>query len=68
MLPNTILKLCIVRHGQTYHNLSKTFAGQQPGKLTDLGIKEALTTGEFLKEHTFDIAYVSDLTRTRETF
>ena len=63
-----MIDLWLIRHGQTEDNISQTLAGHLPGKLTDLGIKQADLTGKFLKNEAFDFAYVSDLGRTRETF
>jgi broad specificity phosphatase PhoE len=62
------LELHFTRHGQTHDNITGTLAGQQPGKLTDMGIKQARQTGKYLKNAKFDYVYVSDLARTKDTF
>ena len=36
-----ILRLLLVRHGETEDNKTKTIAGHKPGKLTPNGIKQA---------------------------
>lgn len=63
-----MIELCLIRHGQTNDNISKTLAGHTPGKLTPLGERQAKATGEFLQSAEFDYAYVSDLGRTVATF
>lgn len=62
------LELVFTRHGQTHDNITGTLAGQAPGKLTELGIKQAKMTGKYLKQSKFDHVYVSDLARTKETY
>lgn len=60
--------MTFTRHGQTHDNISGTLAGQAPGKLTELGIKQARLTGQRLKHEKFDHVYVSDLARTKDTY
>ena len=62
------MELWIVRHGQTQANVQRILQGHQPGKLTKLGIDQALRTGTRLSKEIFDTIYVSDLGRTRETY
>jgi broad specificity phosphatase PhoE len=62
------LEIHLIRHGQTLDNASSTIAGQQPGYLSELGIKQATITGLYLKDQIFDVVYCSDLNRTRHTF
>ena len=62
------LELTFTRHGQTHDNITGTLAGQAPGKLTDVGIKQAKLTGKYLRHAKFDYIYVSDLARTKDTF
>lgn len=62
------LEIHLIRHGQTTENASATIAGQQPGYLSELGIKQATITGIYLKDQSFDAVYCSDLNRTRHTF
>ncbi|KRX10944.1 hypothetical protein PPERSA_12068 [Pseudocohnilembus persalinus] len=63
-----LLRLYIIRHGQTVDNITHILQGQQPGRLTEEGILEAQKTGKFLKDIKFDFAYVSDLRRTVDSF
>lgn len=62
------LEIHLIRHGQTIDNASATIAGQQPGYLSELGMKQATITGLYLKDQTFDVVYCSDLNRTKHTF
>ena len=61
------MKIIMVRHGETVENRNGTVQGQIPGKLTELGIKQAKLVGERLKNHVFDIIYSSDLQRVVDT-
>ena len=67
---NSIIRLRLVRHGETKHNKSQTLAGQQPGELTPLGCTQAQMIGAYFHKKTtpFDFIYVSDLGRTKQTF
>ena len=49
MQSNKIRKiiLTLTRHGQTEHNVNGILCGQQPGKLTNEGIKQAESIGMF---------------------
>jgi len=62
------MELWIVRHGQTEGNAQRILQGHQPGKLSRLGIEQAIKTGVPLSSETFEAIYVSDLGRTRETY
>ena len=62
------ISILFARHGETYHNKSKTIAGQQNGKLTSVGETQARKIGKHLNGKKFDQIYVSDLGRTKETF
>jgi 2,3-bisphosphoglycerate-dependent phosphoglycerate mutase len=61
--------LVLVRHGQSTWNLENRFTGWTDVGLTDLGISEAKTGGQLLKEggYEFDIAYTSVLKRAIKT-
>jgi len=61
------IEITVVRHGQTYDNIKNLCQGHTDGKLTELGITQAKVLGERLAKSTFDVCYVSDLGRTRET-
>lgn len=60
--------LYLIRHGLTVHNEKQLVQGQIDGKLTETGINQAIKTGDFLSDLSFDNAFVSDLGRTKETY
>lgn len=64
-----MIKLVLVRHGQSIWNLENKFTGWTDVELSDNGIKEAIEAGLVLKEKnfTFDIAYTSVLKRATNT-
>jgi len=61
--------LVLVRHGQSEWNLKNLFTGWRDPDLTELGIQEAKTGGEALKDYgiRFDIAFTSVLKRAEKT-
>jgi broad specificity phosphatase PhoE len=59
--------LYVVRHGETYENRQKVFQGVSDTKLTPLGIEQADKLGEFFKSVPIETAYVSPLSRARDT-
>jgi 2,3-bisphosphoglycerate-dependent phosphoglycerate mutase len=61
--------LVLVRHGQSEWNLKNLFTGWKDPDLTELGIEEAKTGGQALKDYgiTFDIAFTSVLKRAQNT-
>lgn len=61
--------LVLVRHGQSEWNLKNLFTGWKDPDLTELGIAEAKTGGQALKDYgiKFDIAYTSALVRAQNT-
>ncbi len=62
-------KLVLLRHGQSEWNLKNLFTGWRDPGLTPLGYEEAKAAGRALKQggFQFDRAFVSDLSRARET-
>lgn len=64
-----MIKLVLVRHGQSIWNLENKFTGWTDVGLSDNGINEAIEAGKVLKEkgYTFDIAYTSYLKRAVDT-
>ena len=58
-----ILKLYIVRHGETKWNVEKRFQGQTDSDLTEKGKEKVGKTGEELKNILFDAVYTSELGR-----
>ncbi|MFH0798454.1 MAG: histidine phosphatase family protein [Candidatus Woesearchaeota archaeon] len=61
------MKLYMVRHGETHHNVQRLHQGHYNSSLTPKGIKQAQLIGERLKEESFDILYSSDLERAMMT-
>ena len=64
-----MIKLVLVRHGQSVWNLENKFTGWTDVELSEQGVKEAKEAGEVLKEQgfTFDVAYTSVLKRANDT-
>ncbi len=64
-----MIKLVLVRHGQSMWNLENKFTGWTDVELSPLGIEEAKKAGKLLKENnfTFDLAYTSVLKRAEDT-
>ena len=54
-----MIKLVLVRHGQSEWNLSNKFTGWTDVELSEQGVNEAIEAGKVLKEngYTFDVAY-----------
>ena len=64
-----MIKIVLVRHGESIWNLENKFTGWTDVDLSENGIKEAHEAGKLLKEKgdTFDIAYTSVLKRANRT-
>lgn len=64
-----MIKLVLVRHGQSVWNLENKFTGWTDVELSENGIKEAIDAGKVLKEKgfSFDVAYTSVLKRANDT-
>lgn len=61
-------KLFIIRHGQSITNIDKIFTGRLDAPLSDLGIKQAKKTAEYIYEnYHIDKVYASDLKRAFKT-
>lgn len=59
-----VLKLYIVRHGETEWNVIKRFQGQLNTPLTEKGMEKLRKTGKKLENILFDEVYTSELGRT----
>lgn len=62
-----MMKLYVVRHGQTKWNEQGRMQGAKNSDLTIKGIDEAKRLNEYIKDIKFDRIYVSPLGRTLET-
>ena len=64
-----MIKLTLVRHGESIWNKENRFTGWTDVDLSQQGINEAINAGKVLKENnfTFDIAYTSLLIRAQNT-
>lgn len=67
MQNENITKIIIVRHGQSVGNIGKRFLGRTDLDLTETGRKQAILTGEFLKNEHIDKAFSSPLRRAYDT-
>lgn len=64
-----MLKLVLVRHGESQWNLENKFTGWTDVELSERGVNEAIEAGKVLKEkgYKFDLAYTSVLKRANDT-
>lgn len=64
-----MIKLVLVRHGESIWNKENRFTGWTDVELSEKGIIEAVDAGRVLKEkgYTFDVAYTSILKRSIDT-
>lgn len=66
ILPNT-LRIFIIRHGQTAHNIEKKLQGHLDIDLNETGYKQSQLLGESLRKVKFDGFSSSDLIRCQST-
>lgn len=66
---NSILRIFIVRHGQTDHNVKKILQGHKDTSINSTGYKQSEQLGVYLKQQDikFDKVFSSDLKRCQET-
>ncbi|MFA7243834.1 MAG: histidine phosphatase family protein [Patescibacteria group bacterium] len=62
-----MINLVFVRHGHTGYNDQKIVQGHSHNPLSEIGAEQARKVGERLKDQHFDIAFCSDLKRTKDT-
>ena len=62
-----MMRLILVRHGQTEWNASGRYQGQSNVSLSDLGRRQAELLAERFPVKSLDVIYTSDLVRARET-
>lgn len=60
-------KLFLVRHGETVDNKAQILQGQTPGKLNELGVRQAEEVAGKMANETIDVFVSSDLYRSIET-
>ena len=64
-----IVKIYMVRHGETFDNVENKMSGQKETELTEKGKRQALVAGEKLKEKGIcpDVILCSPLSRAVNT-
>jgi len=62
-----MIRLTVIRHGETTANAAKLCQGQQPGELSGKGITQVKLLAERMRNEPIDILYSSDLKRTMDT-
>lgn len=64
-----MIKLVLLRHGESEWNLANRFTGWTDVDLTETGVKQAISAGQILKQegYEFDKAYTSVLKRAIKT-
>lgn len=64
-----MIKLVLIRHGQSEWNLENKFTGWTDVELSENGVKEAIAAGDLLKKdgYNFDVAFSSVLKRANHT-
>lgn len=60
-------KIYLFRHGQTTYNRDGIFTGFKDSKLTPLGVKQAKVIAKKLKDKKFEVAFQTDLSRSKDT-
>lgn len=61
------LRLRIVRHAETEHNVNHVLQGVSDSPITESGHRQIEAVAQHLAQHRFDLAFSSDLQRTRTT-
>lgn len=61
------MRLLLVRHGITQHNIEGRYTGQTDAPLTELGERQAAAVGKYLVHEKLDVILSSDLQRARNT-
>lgn len=67
MIFEKMVKLILVRHGESIWNEENRFTGWVDVSLSDKGLREAKKSGKLLKNYKFDLAFTSRLMRAQET-
>jgi broad specificity phosphatase PhoE len=61
------LRLTIVRHAETEHNINHLMQGWSDSPITELGTRQIEAVARHLSSERFDLCFSSDLQRTRTT-
>ncbi|HGY1464369.1 TPA: adenosylcobalamin/alpha-ribazole phosphatase [Klebsiella aerogenes] len=61
------MKLWLVRHGETQANVDGLYSGHAPTPLTERGIQQARSLGDYLRAVPFELVMCSELERTQHT-
>jgi len=61
------VRLLLVRHGITQHNIKDMYTGQTDAPLTELGERQAAAAARYLASEKIDLIVSSDLQRARYT-
>jgi probable phosphoglycerate mutase len=61
------VRLLLVRHGITDHNMQRQITGQSDVPLNELGWQQARAVGTYLAREKLDVIFSSDLQRARDT-
>ncbi len=62
-----MIRLLLVRHGETAWNATGLYQGQEDVPLNEVGRRQAEVVAERLRDERFHIIYASDLSRARAT-
>lgn len=62
-----MIKIIVVRHGETIENKQRIIQGQSEGYLSEYGIERNKELGEVLKNNRIDKIFTSTLIRAKET-
>lgn len=65
-----ILRIFVIRHGQTNENVKKILQGHKDTDLNEVGVEQAIKLGQYLnqnREIRFDKVFSSDLKRCQQT-
>lgn len=62
-----ILKICLVRHGETEWNSEGILQGKTDIPLNDLGIQQAEECADYLSQFQWDVVITSPLKRAKQT-
>lgn len=62
-----MIRLTLIRHGETTANAKNLCQGQQPGQLSETGVIQAKQLAQRMRNESIDVLYASDLKRAMDT-